>query len=119
MSVRDATEQVRGEWRHAVATSNVDTKPLSEYEQPLPIHERDSGLSCQRDADKNVTDTTVWVRRTMATRPHTVKNGRGATLIHEQPLPIRERDAGRVVPASRPASRHGCGGAGAWGVASR
>ena len=30
----------------------------------------------------------------MATRRRTVKSGHGATLIHEQLLSIRERDAG-------------------------
>ena len=34
--VTDTATRVRGEWRHAVAMSNVDTEPLSEYEQPLP-----------------------------------------------------------------------------------
>ena len=38
--VTDTTAQVRGEWRHAVVTSNVDTEPPSEYEEPLPIHDR-------------------------------------------------------------------------------
>ena len=63
MNVTDAASRVRGEWRHAVAMSNVDTELLSEYEQPLPIRERDGGLSCQRDADMNVTDTAARVRR--------------------------------------------------------
>ena len=54
---------MRGEWRHAVAISNVDMEPLSEYEQPLPIRERGGGLSCQRDADTHVTDMAARVRR--------------------------------------------------------
>ena len=41
--VTDPAAQVRGEWHHAVAMSNVDTEPLSEYEQPLPNCERDGG----------------------------------------------------------------------------
>ena len=43
MNVTDTATQVRGEWRHAVAMSNVDTEPLLEYEQPLPIRKRDGG----------------------------------------------------------------------------
>ena len=48
MSVTDTAARVRGEWRHAVAMSNADTEPLSEYEQPLPIRECDIGMACRR-----------------------------------------------------------------------
>ena len=41
--VRYTAARVRGEWRHAVAMSNVDIEPLSDYEQPLPICERGGG----------------------------------------------------------------------------
>ena len=43
MNVTDAATRVRRDWRHAVAMSNVDTEPLSEYEQPLPIRKRGGG----------------------------------------------------------------------------
>ena len=61
---------------HAVAMSNVDTKPLSEYEQPLPIRER--------DADMNVTDTVGAGAWEAAMRRHEVERGHGATLIQKQ-----------------------------------
>ena len=67
-NVTDAASRVRGEWRHAVAMSNVGTEPLSEYEQPLPIRERDGDLSCLRDADTRVTDMVARVRQGAATR---------------------------------------------------
>ena len=54
---------MRGEWRHAVAMSNMNTKPLSEYEQTQPIRQRGDGPSCQRDADTHVTDMAARVRR--------------------------------------------------------
>ena len=54
MNVTDAASRVRGERRHAVAMSNVDTEQLSDCEQPLPIRER--------DADTHVTDTAARVR---------------------------------------------------------
>ena len=58
--VTDTAARVRGEWRHAVAMSNMDTKPLREYEQPLPIRElreRDAGLSRRRGYVMPFTDT--------------------------------------------------------------
>ena len=45
---------------------------LSEYEQPLPIHERDCGLSCQCDANSNVTGASARVCRGASTRRHEV-----------------------------------------------
>ena len=56
------------------------------HEQQLSNHDR--------DADSNVTGATARVRRTMATCRRTVRSGHSATRIHEQPLPIRERDSG-------------------------
>ena len=63
MGVTDTSARVRGEWRHAVAMSNVDTEPLSEYEQPLSIRERDAGIMTARDTDSNVTCAAARVRR--------------------------------------------------------
>lgn len=44
-----------------------------EYEQPLLIHERNGGLSCQRDANTHVTDMALQVRWGVTTRRHGVK----------------------------------------------
>ena len=69
---------------------------LSEYEQPLPIHERDGGLSCQCDADMNVTDTVARVRGEWR-RADMKSNADTEPLSdYEQPRAIRERDAGPV-----------------------
>ncbi|MBQ6205880.1 MAG: hypothetical protein IJK52_02235 [Oscillospiraceae bacterium] len=94
-------------------------EPPSEYEQPLPIRERDGGLSCQRDADMSVRDTTARVRGEWR---HAVAMSNVDTeplSEYEQPLPIRERDDGPVVPATRRHARHRHGGASARGVAMR
>ena len=79
-SVTDAAARVRGGWRHTVAMSNVDTKLLSKYEQPLPIHEHDGGLLRQCDADNNVTDAVARVRRGVASCRHEVTHGHGAAI---------------------------------------
>ena len=68
MNVTDAASRVCGEWRHAVAMSNVDAASLSNYEQPLPIRKRDAGIVTARDANMNVTDVATWMRRGVATR---------------------------------------------------
>ena len=49
--------------------SNVDTEPLPDYEQPLPIRERDAGIVTARDADMSVTDTAARVRRGSGVTP--------------------------------------------------
>ena len=41
--VTDTAGGCAGEWRHAVAMSNMDMEPLSEYEQALPIRKRGDG----------------------------------------------------------------------------
>ena len=85
---------MHGEWRYAVAISNVDTEPLSEYEQPLPIRKRDSGLSCQRDTDTHITDTAARVRGEWR-HAVAISNADTEPLLEcEQPLPIRKRDSG-------------------------
>ena len=71
--VTDTATWVRGEWRHAVAMSNVDTEPLPEHEKPLSIHERDCGLLCQCDAYSNVTGASARVCRGMASRRHEIR----------------------------------------------
>ena len=70
---RTRRARVRGEWRHAVAMSNVDTEPLPEHEKPLSIHERDCGLLCQCDAYSNVTGASARVCRGMASRRHEIR----------------------------------------------
>ena len=54
--------------RHAVAMSNVDTEPLSNYEQPLLIHEHGAGLSRRRRCVMSLTDTGTHIIRGKAKR---------------------------------------------------
>ena len=61
---------------------------------------KESVLKCTaRDADTNVTDAAAQVRRGATTGRHTVRSGHDTMRIHEQPLPIRERDGGSVMTA--------------------
>ena len=72
----------------------MDTEPLSEYEQPLPIRERGSGIVTAHDADAHVTDAAARVRGGVASRCRNVERGTEPLPDYEQPLPIREHDAG-------------------------
>ena len=89
-----------GEWRHADVRSCTDMASLSEYEQLLSICERGGGsVICQRHADTHVTDTVARVRGEWRHAVGMSNVDAEPLLEYEQPLSIREGDAGPVVSA--------------------
>ena len=102
MSVTDAAARVRRGVASGVTLSQCRTWTRSRYQITNNCYQSANvtlGLSCQRDADRNVTDTAARVRGEWRHAVGMSNMDPEPLSDCEQPLSIRERDGGPVVPA--------------------